>query len=346
MTEPTAPKNFNQKESLQSLDTDDWLRQLVINLPQGILLSNSERRIMYMNQQLIDIFNLKINPEDFFDRPVISIISLIESLLPDYKKQLDRINELVANSKPVYKDPLLLSNGKIITRDYIPVWKDGKFEGNMWIFYDETENMQASKRVKEQKQFYEDILNHIPTDIAVFSSDLQYLFANPISIKDPEIRNWVIGKTDFDYCLKTGKEQLIENRKNMFSEVIEKKTEKEWEEKLINEKGQAEYYLRRLSPVFEQDKRLKLVIGYGLNITELKKIESQIKINEKRLKDLFNFSQAIICTHTLEGNLIEVNPAVCELTEFSEEEITGKNINEFLWDEDKEKFTGKLFNPN
>ena len=57
-----------------------------------------------------------------------------------------------------------------------------------------------------QRSFYEDILNSIPSDIVVLDTDGHYIFLNPVAIKDPEMRNWLVGKTDEAYFTRKGKD--------------------------------------------------------------------------------------------------------------------------------------------
>jgi len=75
-----------------------------------------------------------------------------------------------------------------------------------------------------------------------------------------------------------------------------------------------------------------------INTKNQKKIEDQLKINEKRYRDLFNYSQAFICTHDLAGRLLTVNPATCELMGYTEEELTGRMISDFLPEGDVKDF--------
>ena len=56
------------------------------------------------------------------------------------------------------------------------------------------------EQVTTQKDFYENILNNIPVDIAVFDENHKYLFVNPQAIKNDDLRSYIIGKDDFDYC--------------------------------------------------------------------------------------------------------------------------------------------------
>ena len=79
-----------------------------------------------------------------------------------------------------------------------------------------------------------------------------------------------------------------------------------------------------------KENEVKLVIGFGLNITDRKQIEDKLLLNEKRYRDLFNYSQALICTHDLEGKLLSVNPAICSIIGYTSEELIGRNIKEFV----------------
>jgi PAS domain S-box-containing protein len=75
-----------------------------------------------------------------------------------------------------------------------------------------------------------------------------------------------------------------------------------------------------------------------MDITEQKRIEEQIKRSEKRYRDLFNYTQALICTHDLTGRLIAVNPAICNILEYSEEEMAGRLISDFIPPDQQQHF--------
>ena len=61
------------------------------------------------------------------------------------------------------------------------------------------------------------ILDKIPADIAVFDKDHNYLYINPNGIRDVETREWMIGKSDFDYCDFKGLDKtLAKNRRDIF----------------------------------------------------------------------------------------------------------------------------------
>ena len=183
---------------------------------------------------------------------------------------------------------------------------------------------------------YKSILENLPSDVAVLDTDFKYLFVNPAAVSNSETRDWIIGKTDFDYSTYSGRDrQLAETRLALLSKLMLRKNPVEWEEHLVNQKGETEFHLRKISPVLNEEGNVQLLICYGLNITERRKIENLMQVSEKRYRDLFNYSQAMICTHDLEGNLLTVNPALCESLGYNEGEIIGKNLSAVLPEEDR-----------
>ncbi|NCA22791.1 MAG: PAS domain S-box protein, partial [Crocinitomicaceae bacterium] len=152
-------------------------------------------------------------------------------------------------------------------------------KGNVthWIAIerDVTEKVFSANEISNQKKFTEDILNNIPADIAVFDSSHNYLFLNPNAIKDDETRQWLIGKNDFDYAKHRGlSNELALTRRQVFNTTVKNKTTYEWVDEHVKD-GKPRFVLRKFYPYFEND-ILRFVIGYGIDITELKYVQIQL----------------------------------------------------------------------
>jgi len=80
------------------------------------------------------------------------------------------------------------------------------------------------------------------------------------------------------------------------------------------------------------------LIGTHADITFLREMDEKRLKSEKRYRDLFNYCQALICTHDLSGKIITVNPAILEALDYSEHEMVGKNIADFVPAETKVLF--------
>lgn len=190
------------------------------------------------------------------------------------------------------------------------------------------------REMERQKLFYEEILNNIPADIAVFDSEHRYLFVNPTGIRDPALRNWIVGKKDEDYCdLRNKPYSIFKERREFFNRTIQLRKQIEWEEMLKDAQSNVSYHLRKFYPVPDEHGVPKLVIGYGLNITERRKIEEQIRQSEKKYRDLFNNSPALIFTHDMDFRIHSVNAAANTVLGYSEAYLTGKRLSELMFGE-------------
>ncbi len=222
-------------------------------------------------------------------------------------------------------------------------------KGNVTNFFaiedDITEKINADKKLDELRNFYEKILDNIPSDIAVFDREHHYLYVNSMGIKDAKLRKWIIGKKDEDYIKERNKPiSLLEGRRKLFDSIMKSKVLKTWEEELKQPDGTSKYVLRNMYPVINNDYDVDLVIGYGVDITNIKNIQQQIEESEKRYREIIDNSLAIITTHDLEGKFIDSNPMIGKVFGYSDVEFIGHPLTDFMLEEDKLLFDEAYLN--
>lgn len=179
-------------------------------------------------------------------------------------------------------------------------------------------NLTINKELEKQKLFYENILNKIPTDIAVFDLNHRYIFLNPGAIKDEGLRKKIIGMDDFEYARLRGRDDTIARlRRAQFLEAKNTGQVVKWEDSVKNADGQVITVLRRIFPVNDEHGKLNLFIGFGVDITERKMLEEKQSVMMKQLSaqntQLLDFCN--IVSHNLRGPLINM----AMLVEFIEE---------------------------
>jgi PAS domain S-box-containing protein len=211
--------------------------------------------------------------------------------------------------------------------------RNEKDEITHWVAIerDITPFQEMSEEVEKQKQFVEDILGNIPTDIAVFDEKHRYIFLNKYAIKNEELRSWMIGKDDFDYC----KFRNIDNtqalrRRELFNKTVESKEKHQWIDEHTDKEGNTQFILRNLYPHFEKNK-LKFVIGYGIDITERKQIEIQLSealhAVKKTNSELEQF--AYVASHDLQEPLRMVTSFLTQLEKKYAEKLD-ERANEYI----------------
>jgi len=119
----------------------------------------------------------------------------------------------------------------------------------------------------------------------------------------------------------------------------------EWSESAQDSEGIVQHFLHRIYPVFDAEGKLQEVIIYVVRITETKEFEEKVRVHEKRYRDLFNHSQALICTHDLDGKLLTANPATCKILGYEEQEILGRNLMEFIPEKHRSRFEEEYLKP-
>ncbi len=131
------------------------------------------------------------------------------------------------------------------------------------------------------------MLNNIPAEIGVFDRKGRFLFNTPSGIKDPAMRQWVIGKTHHDWCRKRNYPlSIADKRQAVIDQCVAEKRIVTLEELWHDKAGQPLYYLRMFCPVLDAEGRVTHVIGFGNDITALKKTEEKLRHALEEVKQL------------------------------------------------------------
>lgn len=207
---------------------------------------------------------------------------------------------------------------------------------------DITISKHESLKIEDQRNFYETILNNLPSDLAVFNEKHEYLFANPAAIANENIRKWIIGKTDFDYCeMKNISTGMAVSRREIFENAIASGKEITLESEHSLPSGETQYVMRKYSPCYE-DGKLKLMIGYGVDISENKRSQLRLIQSEHRYRTLFENNPLMVFIVDKNSNIVSCNDRVSKDLGYSKEEIIGLPILNILPKDQYESFSSQI----
>ncbi|GEM_PF-1974622 len=186
---------------------------------------------------------------------------------------------------------------------------------------------QLNEKIESQREFYEFILNNLPADVAVFNKDHQYVFINPHGIKDDEVRKYMIGKDDYDYCkLKGISTEMADGRRAVFKRILAKKENEVWVDDLIDKEGNRNVIHRSMGPLFDENGEIRLIIGYGTDITQRVLAEEE---NVKLSLVAKNTNNGVLMLDK-EMHITWANQAMIDRSGYSLKEMLGKNPREFI----------------
>jgi len=130
-----------------------------------------------------------------------------------------------------------------------------------------TYNIEINEQKLKERRFFEYLLNKLPTDVVVFNVNYKYVFINSEAISEKKKRDALIGKDAFENDNKRiPSNQIAVKRKETFNRVLKEQTTLEWEEELVFD-GKKKSYLRKMSPILNENGRIDYVVGYGIDIT-------------------------------------------------------------------------------
>ncbi|MEE9270401.1 MAG: sigma 54-interacting transcriptional regulator [Candidatus Krumholzibacteria bacterium] len=142
-------------------------------------------------------------------------------------------------------------------------------------------------------EYYRRVLENIPAEIGVFDAEGRFVFDTPTGIKDPSVREWVIGKTHHDYARKRNlPESFADERQKHIDRCVRENKTIEFEELIIDPSGNPRHYMRCFCPVEDESGKVTHVIGYGHEITDLKKTEEALRTALAEVEQLKNRLEA------------------------------------------------------
>ncbi|WP_339837896.1 PAS domain S-box protein [uncultured Flavobacterium sp.] len=214
----------------------------------------------------------------------------------------------------------------------IEVFVNNKGTFFMGISRDITEYVEDKNTVIKQKTFYEKIINGLPTGVTVFDSDFKYLYINPSAIANEDLREFIIGKNDFEYVKKTNQdENFAINRRIRYQEALQKKQTIEWEETLNDKLGKKKYYNRKITPLFHEDGALDVLISFEVDITEIKNTQLEVLNSKKLTSKIIKNAGVGILVQGPNLEILENNAATCQLLGISQNQLLGKTNYDEHW---------------
>ena len=171
------------------------------------------------------------------------------------------------------------------------------------------DQMHLIHSLQQENDFFKQLLFNIPADIAIFDTNHNYLYVNKLALSKGDSRSWIIGKNDFEYCSVFNKPmELAINRRSYFTEALAEGIQVEFEEINKDKEGNPVFNLRKFFPVRDQNGNHDFVIGYGINITNIRNREKLQIEREKDFRHLIDAMEqlVVVCTH--EGQLTYANP--------------------------------------
>lgn len=324
-------EKFKDKIAIEEKDSqiDFFQKHFPVALFQFHVLKNKVHYFHYVSNSFYELFGfnilthykswltrLKIHPED--------VTSFLEAAQ----------QSILYNEKFKFTGRMLLKDNKIkwFEANAVPAFQNNKivFNGIIW---DISQQKIADFEIKKRREFNDSVLFNIPADIAVFDKNHNYLFINPNGIADPELRNWMIGKNDFDYCAKRGIDNTMAiKREEFFQEAKRTGKQVEWVDE-VSKNNRTYYILRRFFPFYVEDE-FAYMIGYGIDISDIKNLQNILSKTEKQNNLIMQSSMDAIVIIDEDCSISFWNTKAEKIFGWTMNQVIGKSLPNLILSED------------
>lgn len=264
-----ASTEFEAREAFRQ--SQRRYRRLFEQTRDAIVLHGSGGVILEVNPQVADTFGY--DEEELVGEPMETLYApSAEETVASAREDVRRTGSTQFEVQCARKDgtPFWAS----VSATEISVDRDRAVQ---CVVRDVTERREAQVKMRALKERYEQVLEAMPVQLAMFDPEGRYEYVNPSSISDPDLRRRIIGMTDVEYARMRGHDLDRAHRRLKTIRRVSRTQETErFEETIPSGQGQDEHHIRSLSPVVV-DGATNSVAGFGVEITDLKRVEEDLR---------------------------------------------------------------------
>ncbi|MEP5340850.1 MAG: PAS domain S-box protein [Algibacter sp.] len=298
----------------QLIESEKRLSTLILNLDSGVLLEDENRKIALTNKKFCELFNIPISPELMIGQDCSNAAEQSKALFIDPENFISKIKSILDNREIVLGDELKMLNGKVLERDYVPIFKNNEYKGHLWSYRDVTLKRKYRKSLETQKQKYSSIIANMNLGwVEVGVDDKIVMINQSFSRMCGYSEEDVLGKTSKELFLNEDNEEIIET-KDLKRHDGESHS---YEIKVKNKQGEDRHWLVSGAPNYNLNGEIVGSIGVHLDITGLKSLELQ---KEKLLSKLEKSNDELqeyahIVSHDLKSPLRSIDALVTWIKE-------------------------------
>ena len=182
---------------------------------------------------------------------------------------------------------------------------------------------QVQRQLEDQQAFVRQIVDTLPNVLYVVDADDKVSFTNRLyDVMAAQSQHW---QPDANVAPTVYKE--IKHMQMLNQQVRSTQQPLMHEMPFTLNTGQTLYYQVQKQPMVQPDGRLS-ILTISTNVTAIKQARMALERREKQYHDLVYYSQALICTHDLQGRLLSVNPAIERLMGAPAAKLVGHHLGE------------------
>ncbi len=256
-------------------------RSLFRQNPEPVVLTDFRWKIVEANQAACDLFGY--TPDKITLLALNGLLETKTELDPATIKETLEAGEALSFEATVEHEDSEPSDLAATTRRV-------SFGGHPYLL---TALHEITRHKHEQrlfKAYHKRLVEDLPIEVIVVAPQGQYLYANPKAIPNEQLREFLMGETDVEYCQEMGYHpEVALLRRSHRRRVLSSRTTVTFEETLPAKDGSYRTFTRIMTPVLDKAGNVSAMVIYGVETTELKNYQDQmsaVRAEADRLAEL------------------------------------------------------------
>lgn len=331
-------KELEAEEKLKA--SQNRLTQLIANLQTGVLLEDEHGKIALTNQNFCDLFEISSAPEKLKGSDCSAAAEQNKIYFNNADDFVPRIEHILKERKTVLSDELTMKDGRIIERDYIPIFNNNEYKGHLWSYQDVTIRKNYKKNLEAQREKYSSIIANMNLGLLEVDNDDVIQMANQSFCElSGYSEKELLHKKAGDIINVLDKEIFIDkNKKRLHGESDS------YEVKVLDKTGSLKHWLISGAPRYDDSGKVIGSIGIHLDITDQKLLVLQ---KEKLLRELEKSNQGLqeyahIVSHDLKSPLRSISALATWLNEDYQDVLDENGMNNLHMIQEKIEGMDKL----
>ena len=278
-------------------------------------IESTDGYIEQVSHAFLDLFKIPASQmSNIIGADCESARNMLKTMFADEKKFSGRIEEIINNGEKVIDEILELNDGRILSRDYNPIFKDGKPTAHLWTYKDVTLIVNYDKSLQFESKKYKSIIENMNLGLMEVDNNeiilnVNNAFSNMCGYSPEEL----VGFKARDILLDDKKQEYMQQKVISRQEGVKDLYEME----ILTKTGETKYWLISGGPNTNINGEIIGSIGIHLDITELKmlNIKADSLINDLTVRNEELSHYAHIVSHDLKTPLRTISTCLNWLLE-------------------------------
>lgn len=306
--------------------TSTRLSTLISSLHTGVIVEDEERRIIHANEHFCKMFKLKGKATQFIGQDSTNWVEVFSTRMASPKEFIKSIQAILAKKKLQVGQEVIMADGRIMERDYVPIVADKKFLGHLWQYRDITEKKKSEERLMESQAALLEA-----QELAKLGNWEYKLKTKKLSLSPQIYRQYGLNGSS----LPTAEEMIGYTHPEDSKQSMEGINQglatgfNNLEYRIMRPDGEIRYLHLTVKVEYGPDKTPLSLYGTALDITDVRKTEAQLKESEERFVLAVKATNDGIWDWNIAEDKLYLSPQWRHMLGYAEDELPN-HINSWL----------------